>query len=170
MVATVRLFEMIGTQQSGVGTGTDKTSTVIRFKGADNTVNDNNDRLSVPSAGGTSYSYTKQVQFFFDTGPDVDITNMRMYSDGTKSFASGIDLNFGTSGTFGNNVNTADNVTADFFSLTNSFSVDMRGTAHGTFTGTLFKGGFMKMQMNIGPGATQGTSAVEQLTGSWDES
>lgn len=171
MASVVRLYEMTGTQNTGVGTGVDKTSATIRFKSVNETSVDSENRLSVPSAGGTTYSFTKQVQFFVDTAPVVDITNLRIYSDGTNNYASGLTLKYGTAGTFGVNVNTADHVTADFFGLTNTNSVDMRGTStHGTFTGTLFKGGFMRLQMNVGPGALSGSSSIEVLTGSFDES
>lgn len=168
MVATVRIHEM-----SGPGTGTDKTSATVRFKAADNQLADSNNRLPVPAAAGTTISYAKQLQFFFQAAPVTDITNIRAYSDGTNNWTD-ITVNYRPIGTWegmGTSYGTTMSGGTSFFGLLQGASLDMRGTSnHGTFTGTGHKGALLGLQMEVGDGAASGTSPVEVATFSYDES
>ena len=100
MAATIQIHEM-----TGASTGVDKTSGTVRFKSADNTTVDTNDRIQVPAAGST-YSYTKQTRFYFSTGPSVDIQNLRAYTDGANGFGTGVGCQYTSSGAWAANINT----------------------------------------------------------------
>jgi hypothetical protein len=168
VAANVRIFEM-----GGEGTGGDKTSDTVRFKSADENVANNNNRLSIPSAGGTTISFAKQLQYYFATAPDTDITNIKAYSDGVNNI-SNVNINYRPVGTWqgmGTTYGTSIASGSSLFSLTSAVSLDMRGTSsHGTFTGVGFKGGLLALQMEVGPDATSGSSSVETVSFQYDES
>jgi hypothetical protein len=104
MAATVLIEEMTAST-----TGVDKTSSTVRFKSADETSVDTNNRISIPAAS-TTYSYTKQLRFHVTVAPSTDISNLRAYSDGSNSYGTGVGLQYTLSGTFASNVNTNINV------------------------------------------------------------
>lgn len=88
MVATVTINE----KNSAAGTLTDKSSGTVRFKNADDAVVDANDPLVVPSVG-SEWSFEKWLRLKIGaTPPDVEISNLRFYTDGTSNFGTGVTL------------------------------------------------------------------------------
>lgn len=162
MAADVQIHEMTGSSA-----GVDKTGSTIRFKSADETSVDTNNRLQVPSSG-TNYSYTKQLQAYFNTAPDTDIQNLRAYTDGSNDFVSGVGVQYDTQGSFASNVNT-DIAGTDLFTATQASPIDMDATNTGPHTGTGYKGDLLRAQMSVESTASQGTLSAETLTVAYDE-
>jgi hypothetical protein len=165
MAATVQIHEM-----SAQGAGVDKTSGTVRFKAADNSTVDTNDRLQIPAAG-SIYSYTKHVRFYFSTAPSVDIQNLRAYTDGANGFGTGVavgyDIPAGGLGTFPN-INTNISGT-DLFTKTSGSPIDMDAINTGPHTGTGYKGDLIRMQMSVSSAASPGALTPEALTLAYDE-
>lgn len=163
MAATVQIHEM-----SALATGVDKASGTVRFKTADENTVDTNNRLQVPAAG-TNYSYTKQLRFYFSTGPSVDIQNLRAYSDGSNSFGTGIGVQYDLPGnTFSANVNTNISGT-DLFTKTSGSPIDLDAVNTGPHTGTGYKGDLLRLQMTVASTASPGALTAETLTFAYDE-
>lgn len=162
MAADVQIHEM-----TGASAGVNKTSSTVRFKSADETSVDTNNRLQIPSSG-TSYSYTKTLRFYFATAPSVDIQNLRAYSDGANSFGTGIGVQYTTSGSWAANVNT-DIAGTDLFTKTSASPIDMDTINPGPHTGTGYKGDFLRLQMTVASTASPGTLTAETLTFAYDE-
>lgn len=162
MAADVQIHEM-----TGATTGVDKTSSTVRFKSADETSVDTNNRLQIPSSG-TNYSYTKQLRFYFNTAPDVDIQDLEAYTDGSNDFGTGVGVQYDTSGSFSSNVNTNISGT-DLFTATSSSPIDMDVTNTGPHTGTGYKGDFLRLQMTVASTASPGSLPSETLTFSYTE-
>lgn len=162
MAASVQIHEMTGTS-----TGVDKTTGTVRFKTAEETTVDSNNRLQVPAAG-TNYSYTKLLRFYFVSGPSVDITNLRAYSDGTNTFGTGIGVQYTLLGTWSANINTNISGT-DVFTKTSGAVIDLDVTNTGPHTGTGYKGDYLRLQMTVASTANPGTLTAETLTFAYDE-
>lgn len=162
MAATVQIHEM-----TAAGAGTDKTSGTIRFKAADNTTVDTNDRLQIPT-GSPIFSYTKQARFYFSVGPSVDIQNLRAYTDHSNDFGTGIGVQYHVQGSFSANVNT-DIAGTDIFTKYSGATIDLGVTNTGPYTGTGYKGDFLRMQMSVANTATSGQLTPETLTFAYDE-
>ena len=163
MAADVQIHEMTAT-----AAGVNKTSSTVRFKSADETSVDSNNRLQVPSSG-TNYSYTKQVRFYFNSAPATSITNLECYTDGSNTFGTGVLIEYDTSGSFAANINT-DISGTDIFTKTSSATIDMDVTNTGPHTSTGYKGDFVRMQMQIVDTASPGSLSAEPMTFVYDES
>jgi hypothetical protein len=168
MAATVQIHEM-----TAAAAGVDKTSGTIRFKAADNTTVDTNDRLQIPGAG-SIYSYTKHARFYFQSAPSVDIQNLRAYTDGSQGWDANVgcqyDVPGGGLGTFPN-INTNISGT-DIFTKTAGnppTSIDLDAINTGPHTGTGYKGDHLRMQMSVAAGAPPGQLTAEPLTFAYDE-
>ena len=164
MAATVEIHEM-----TAATTGVDRTGAngPVRFKSADETAQGTTNRLAIP-ASGTTYSYTKQLRFYFSTAPDTDIQDLEAYTDGSNDFGSGVGVQYDTSGSFATNVNT-DIAGTDLFTATSSSTIDMDATNAGPHTGTGYKGDFLRLQMTVASTANPGTLTAETLTFSYTE-
>lgn len=162
MASDVQIHEMTG-QSAGV----DKTSGTVRFKSADNTTVDTNNRISIPTSG-TTYSYTKQLRFYFNTAPSVDIQNLRAYSDGTNSFGTGVSVNADNTNAFGTNQNTSVGG-SDLFGYNSGSPLDLDTTNAGPHTGTGYKGDFCRLQMGVASTASPGQLTAESLVFAYDE-
>lgn len=165
MAATVQIHEM-----TAAGAGVDKTSGTIRFKAADNTAVDTNDRLQIPGAG-SIYSYSKHARFYFQSAPSVDIQNLRCYTDGANNFGTGVGVQYdipgGGLGTFPN-INTNISGT-DLFTKTSGSPVDLDAINTGPHTGTGYKGDHVRMQMSVANTASPGQLTAETLSFAYDE-
>ena len=157
MAATVQIHEMT----SGIA-GADKTSGTVRFKSADETTVDTTNRITIPAAS-TTYSYTKQLRFYFVTGPSVDITNLRAYSDGTNNFGTGVGVEYDLAGEFAANVYTTISGT-NLFTKTSGSPIDMDAINTGPHTSTGYMGDFLRLQMTVASTANPGTLSAETLT------
>jgi len=167
MVATIQLHEMTGSVS-----GEDKTSDTVRFKAADNTTVDTNDRLVIPASGEADiFSYSKQLRFYGSTDPDVDIDNLKLYSDGSNDLGTGAVVDYDLSGEFGANINT-DISGTDLFTKTSGSPIDMDGDNPGPWgTGEIpcYMGDFVRLQMGISETASPGSLSAETLTFAYDE-
>lgn len=162
MAATVQIHEM-----TGAGSGTDKTDGTVRFKSADNTTVDTNDRLQVPGSG-TTYSYTKQLQAYVSVAPDTDLQDLEAYSDGSNGFGTGIGVQFDVQSSFQTQINT-DIAGTDLFSKDSGDPIDMDANNTGPHTGTGYQGDLLRLQMSVADTASQGTLSAETLTFSYTE-
>lgn len=159
MPADVQIHEMTGS-----AAGANKTSGTVRFKAADNTTVDNYDRLQVPPSG-TTYSYTKQIKVYFNTAPSVDIANLRAYTDGNNNFGTGIGVQYDVQSSWEANINT--NIAGtNLFSKTQGSPINL---GDGPYTGTGYKGSFLRMQMTVASTASPGLLTAEQVTVAYDE-
>lgn len=162
MTATVQIHEMTTTD-----TGVDKTSGTVRFKSANNTNVDTNDRLQIPS-GADIFSYTKQLCFYFSVGPAVDVQNLRAYTDGANGFGTGIVVDYDVSASYTTATDT-DIAGTDLFTATVDASIDMDAIDTGPHTGTGYKGDYLRLQMGVSNTASPGSLSAETLTFAYDE-
>lgn len=162
MAATVQIHEMTGTSA-----GVDKTSGTVRFKSADETSVDSNNRLQIPGSG-TIYSYTKHLRFNFQTAPQTDIQNLRAYSDGANNFGTGVGVQYDVNAGFTTNVNT-NIVGTDLFTKTSGSPIDVDANNTGPHTGTGYKGDFLRLQMSVASTASPGSLTGETVTFAYDE-
>lgn len=162
MAADVQIHEM-----TGAAAGVDKTGGTVRFKSADETAADTNNRLAIPASGETR-SYTKQLRFYLNSAPAVDIINLRAYSDGANGFGTGVSVEYDVQGAFVANVQS-DIGGADLFGKVSGDPIDLDAINTGPHTGTGYKGDFLRLQMVIADTASPGVLVAEDLTFSYDE-
>ena len=162
MAADVQIHEMTGNSA-----GVNKTSGTVRFKSANETSVDANNRLQIP-ASGTTYSYTKQLRFYFNTAPSVDIRNLRAYTDGTNNFGTDVGVQYTLSSAFSANVNTNISGT-NIFTKTAGSPISMDALNTGPHTSTGYKGDFLRIQMSITSSSVPGQLTAETLTFAYDE-
>lgn len=170
MAHVIQIHEMT----TDAATGVDKTSGTIRFKDAastSSTTADANNPLVVPAAL-SNYSYVKKLRAFMQAAPDINISNLRWYTDGTNGFGTGISVvakNLGT--TFGTHYKTLMESGTDLFSYTSAAPLDGDGTDAGPFVpedeGT-YIGDIIELQMEVHHTATNGALVAETLTFSFD--
>ncbi len=167
MAATIEIHEM-----SALATGTDKTSSTVRFKDADNATVDANNPLEIPAAD-TIYSYTKKLRPYMEDAPNTSISNLRWYTDGTSGFGTGIGVtakNIGT--TWGANYKTVMSGGADLFGYTSGSPLDGDTTDAGPFVPAdldSYIGDLIELQMSVHHDAASGTLTAETLTLAYDE-
>ena len=159
MAATVHIHEM-----TALTTAFDKTSDTVRFKSADETTVDTNNRLQIPGSG-TDYSYTKQLRFYVQSEPSVDISNLEAYSDGNNDFGTGVGVQYDTTNSWSANTDT-DISGSDLFA-TDSGSTIALGTTD--YSGTGYKESLLRLQMSVADTASPGALSAETLTFEYDE-
>lgn len=164
MAATVQIHEV-----SATNTGVDKTTGTVRFKSADETTVDSNNRLQIPGAG-TDYSYTKQVRAYVSGAPDTDLTNLQAYSDGANGFGDGVGVQYDVQQTFQTQTDS-DISGTDLFTKTAGDAIDMdsNDTQWTDGDGTGYWGDNLRLQMSVSSTAQPGTLSAETLTFSYDE-
>lgn len=167
MAATIQIHELT----VDADTGTDKTSGTVRFKNANNTTVDTNDRMVVPGAG-SDHSYTKKLRAYMEAPPSVDIANMQWYTDGANGFGTGVTLTAKNLGvTFGTQ-NESDHSGTDAFTYTSGSPLDGDGTDAGPFVpgdDDTYIGDIIELQLHVASTAGPGTLTAETLTLSFDE-
>lgn len=110
MVATVSIYYDTGGSDAAPATETDVDALGppnLRFKLADNPTIDTNDKLVIPAAG-DYYSMWKQIYLYCDNPDGNTLDNLRLYSDETNNFGTGVDLEVGTTSPFPEKTNTSD--------------------------------------------------------------
>lgn len=162
MPATVQIQE-----NNGAGpTTTDKTSSTIRFKNADNATVDTVNPMVKPTSG-TDWSFKKWIGFNVTAGSYTSITNIKAYSDGANGW-TGVKLfakaTTSTYSTPAEETSTAGY--ADFFGYTSGGALTI---GSGTYSSTGVKGNYLEMAMEVYSTAGAGTLAGETLTVSYDE-
>jgi hypothetical protein len=162
MTATVQIWEMTSDTQ-----GVDKTSDTVRFKSADETSVDSNNRLQIPGSG-TDWSYTKQLRANITVAPSVDCSNLRAYSDG-GGFGTGIVTQYDTQQTWQTQTD-ADISGTDLFTKTSGAAIDMDATNDsGGKTDAGNYGDHLRLQMEVDDTASPGALTPETLTFAYDE-
>ena len=162
MAATVQ----IGEKNGAGGTFTDKTSSTIRFKNADDaTVDLNNPMVKPPS--GSDWSFEKWLRFKVTGGTYSQITNVKAYSDGSSGFGTGISLYAKAVTAF---ATPAEGTSAagysSFFGYTSGSALTLGA---GPFTSTGEKADHLVMLMEVASNAAGGLLTAETLTIAWDE-
>lgn len=167
MAATIEIQE-----NSALATGTDKTSSTVRFKDADNATVDTLNPLVIPAAG-SIYSYTKTLRPYMEDAPVTSVSNLRWYTDGANTFGTGVTVQAKNSGvTFNAHYKTVMAGGADLFTYTSAAPLDGDATDTGPFVPAdvdTHIGDIVEMQMIIASTASQGTLVAETLTLAYDE-
>lgn len=164
MAATVTIGE-----KNGAGaTYTDKTSGTIRFKNADNSTVDTNNPMVIPGAG-VDYSYEKWLRLKIGgTGPSVQITNLKFYTDGSNGLGTGVLLYAKAVTAYATPAEATGTAGyTDAFTYTSGSALSLGA---GPYSGTNTEiGDHCVMMMTVGTTATQGQTPSETLTFSYDE-
>ena len=99
MVATMSVHFDFGGADTAPGTEQDIDNLGpprLRWKLADNATIDINNKLVIPNAGlGPYYSFWKHIYLYCDDPDGHTISNVKLYSDGSNGFGTGIDLMVG---------------------------------------------------------------------------
>ena len=173
MAATVLIEEL----NLAAENATDKTSGTVRFKSADNSTVDNNNRIVVPTAN-TEYSFEKWLRLNVTIAPAVDLQDMEFYMDGANGWQSGIKLWADTIAAFdGTNGATKPVVTndppfgpddatpmVDAFSYTSGAPLDIDVLNTGPHTGTGQKGDYLVLVMEVEIATAVGALTPETAT------
>lgn len=162
MAATVQIIEKNGAG----GTGTDKTSGTVRFKNADNaTVDLNNPMVKPPS--GSDFSFEKWLRMNVSGGTYSQITNAKLYSDGTNGMGTGVNVWAKAVTSYATPAEaTATTGYADLFSYTSSSALSLGA---GPFTSTGEKGDHAVLMCEVTSSASGGLTPSETITLAWDE-
>ena len=161
MAATFKVYE-----KNGVGeTATDKTSGTVRFKNADDATVDTNNPMVIPVSG-TDYSYEKYLRANI-TGTYTSISNIKMYSDGGNGLGTGVNAYAKTAAAYTTPAEAT--ATTGYTSVFTYTSGSALTVGAGPFTGTGDKGNYVMMIGTVLDTATQGVTASETITWSWDE-
>lgn len=176
MAATVQIRELNGAGE----TATDKTSGTIRFKLADNATVDLNNPLPVPTSQ-TTYSYEKWLRMYVSAGTYTQISNLRMATDGSSGYGTGIKLWALPIGVYATPVipNVAQDPPqhsatpfVDAFTYTTGSPLDIDTINTGPFDSTGVPkniGDYVMLVMEVEVGAAQGVKSAETLSWIWDE-
>ncbi len=177
MAATVLVREKNGAGE----TATDKTSSTVRHKNADNATVDLNNPLVVP-ASGQEYSFRKVTRMHISAGTFTQVENLRVYSDGANGFGTGIKLWYAITGTYTqpavpsevNDPPQFPGVTpmVDAFGLTSGSPGDMDATNTGPFDSVGLPkdiGDYFNTVMEVETTASQGLLTAETFTYAYDE-
>jgi hypothetical protein len=174
MSASVFIYEWNGT--SGSQASTDKTSSTVRLKSADDSTVNIANPLVKPSTGNHTRSYEKWLRLHIgSTGPTGSITNPKWYTDGTNSFGTGIHLYIRTTnpGSYATPAVPADDSAGtDAFSFSSSAKKNMDVANPGPYTGTstdIADWAVIWMTLDDTVSAPQNPTASETLTWAWDE-
>jgi len=165
MVAAVKIYELTASRA-----GVDKTASLMRFKSANSTTIDTANRLEIPAAG-KNYSFSKYARMYVATGPSVDLQNLKAYTDGTKSWRTGINMQYKTMATMFTANSSLDINGTPLFTASAGFPILLgQGLASTAFLATGFKGKLLKLQMTASAGADPGLLATQEvLTLAYDE-
>lgn len=172
MVASVLIREKNGAG----GTPTDKTSGTVRFKTADDANVDLNNPLIIPEAG-HNHSREKWLRLHIGaTGPDTQITNLKVYTDGAGGFGTGVNLYYATDFAYStpvvpSNFNAIPHHDAapmsDVFGLTSGSPQSLGAGPYSTINTDI--GDYLVLVMSVASTASPGVTPTETLTFSYDE-
>lgn len=160
------------------------TVTNLRFKLADNNDQDSNNPCVKPTSG-THYSFWKTIELYCSVAPDTDVTNVKLYSDGTLGW-TGCTVNVGDQMTEVYDQGVVDGGNADSGSEMTNHSQISSVTSLFTYTSgspmsiTEHSGwatpgatepitAFVVLQLAITTSATGGAQAAETITWQYDE-
>lgn len=162
MAANVQLIEKNGPS----GTATDKTGGTIRFKKSDNAAVDLSDPLVKPEAG-SEWSFEKYLRLSVVGGSYTQITNIRVYSDGSNDMGAGINVWAKTAASYATPAQgSSSSGYQDFFSYTAGSPLVLGA---GPYSGTGEQGDHLVLLCEVTSAATGGLTPAETLTLAWDE-
>lgn len=99
MVATVSVRYDFGGADTAPGTSQDVDNLgppPLRWKLADNATIDQNNKMIIPAAGlGPYYSFWKHIYLYCDDADGHTINDVKLYSDGSNGFGTGVSLYVG---------------------------------------------------------------------------
>lgn len=164
MPATVTIGE-----KNGAGaTYTDKTSGTIRFKNADNATVDTANPMVIPGAG-SDYSFEKWLRLKIGgTGPSVQLSNLKFYTDGGNGLGTGVLLWVKAVTTYATPAEATG--TAGYTNAFTYTSGSALSLGAGPYSGTNTEiGDHAVLMLEVQSTATQGQTPTETLTFSYDE-
>lgn len=172
MVASVQIREKNGAGE----VATDKTSSTVRFKTADDSNVDLNNPMIIP-ASGQNHSVEKWLRLYIDSpGPDTQITNLRAYLDGTNNFGAGVDLYYATASSYSTPTTPSNSdsipkhggvAMTDAFTLTSGSPLNLGA---GPYSGTTKDiGDYLILVLTVRDNASPGVTPTETFTFSYDE-
>jgi hypothetical protein len=161
MAATVQIVEKNGAG----GTTTDKTSSTVRFKNADNSTVDLNNPMVKPGAG-SDWSWEKWLRMNVTGGTYSQITNVKVYTDGSSGW-TGVNLWAKAVASYATPAEgTASTGYTNAFTYTSGSALSLGA---GPFTSTGEKGDHAVLLMEVTSSASGGVLTAETLTMAWDE-
>lgn len=162
MAATVQLIEKNGAG----GTATDKTGGTVRFKNADNSTVDLLNPMVKPGAG-SDWSFEKWLRMNVTGGTYTQITNVKVYSDGSSGLGTGINVWAKAVASYATPAEgTASTGYANLFTYTSGAALSLGA---GPFTSTGEKGDHAVLLCEVTSAAAGGLTPSETLTLAWDE-
>ncbi len=164
--------------------GSSDTITNLRFNVADDNDQDTGNPVPIPGAG-TNYSFWKQIYLKASTGPDTQVDNVEIYSDGT-TFDANVALNIGdelpvhnSGATTGYDVADAAEVMTNHTDITgvtnmNTYTSGSAKAVSISEAGSIINAinettNYVVLQIAVGTGAGPGTLAAETITFVYDE-
>lgn len=162
MAATVQIIEKNGAG----GTATDKTGGTVRFKNADNSTVDLVNPMVKPSSG-SDFSFEKWLRLNVTGGSYTQITNIKMYTDGTSGLGTGVNVWAKAVGSYATPAEaTATTGYANAFTYNSGAALSLGA---GPFTSTGEKGDHCVMMCEVTSSASGGLTPSETITFAWDE-
>ena len=162
MAATVQIVEKNGAG----GTATDKPSGNSRFKNADTATVDTANPLVKPGAG-TDYSFEKWLRMNVTGGTYTEISNIKIYSDGSNGLGTGVNLYAKAVASYATPAEATSTAGyTDFFTYNSGAALSLGA---GPYTSTGEKGDHCVMIMTVGTTASGGVTPSETITLGWDE-
>lgn len=158
----------IGEKNGAGGTYTDKTSGTIRFKNADNATVDTANPMVIPGAG-SDYSFEKWLRLKIGgTGPSVQISNLKFYTDGANGLGTGVLLWAKAVASYATPAEaTSTSGYTNAFTYTSGSSLSLGAGPYSTINTEM--GDHCVLMLEVQSTATQGQTPTETLTFSYDE-
>jgi hypothetical protein len=197
MVATMSVRFDFGGADGAPGTNQDVDAlgpASLRFKLADNATIDQNNGMVIPGVGlGPYYSCWKHVYLYCDNPDGHTINNVKLYSDGSSGYGTGVTLSVGlqfpiknSGSSAGYEVahaavgNTSDELVAGHGGITTKASIFAYTVGAGALAITISEAGavinltgetanYVLLQVAIADTASPGQTASETFTFSYDE-
>jgi len=185
MVAVVDVQWDFGGTDNNPGT-TGASVTNLRFNAEDTNDQDLASPLVIPASPGLVYSYWKQLYLKATTGPDTQIDNVKIYTDGALGWGTEVTVNIGdelpvhnSGATTGYDVADAQETMTNHTDITAVTSL-FTFTSGSAKTVTISEAGsiidatnettnYIVLQCTIDDDSTPGTKAAETVTWQYDE-
>lgn len=170
MAATIEIHEMTATQA-----GQRRDGDKIRFYSSDVTATGAASNPVVIPTVASDWSYTKQVRFYMGAqGPPNFVASLKVYSDGSLwtggAEAALVQYNKGDIGTWQANIDTnISGVNIELATVSNTASMSPSASTYDDTKVTLYIGGILQLQLEVGSIASPGTLAQETITFQYDE-
>lgn len=158
----------------------------LKFKNADDATIDSNNKCTIPS-GADIYSFFKQVFLKCTANADSHtINNVKVYSDGSNSLGTGVDLNIAlqfpvhnSGATTGYDVASANHMTTDHTDLSTEATIFNYNSGAGLAVSISESGSvinatnettnYIVLQLKVSSTASPGATTTETFTWSYDE-